>query len=170
LHVFGFDDPHAPELAERLGIAFQLTNIIRDVGGDLELGRVYLPAEDLARSGCSVEELRRGQVTASVRELLRCEADRAWNFYAEGARLIPLVHRDSRAALWALARIYSTLLARIEDRGFDVFSSRVRLSSGEKARILVRARLGWCSEADVLEERDRHRRGTGGSVLGRRAG
>jgi squalene synthase HpnC len=170
LHVFGFDDPHAPELAERLGIAFQLTNIIRDVGGDLALGRVYLPAEDLARFGCSVEELRRGVVTASVGELLRSEADRAWRFYGEGARLIPLVHRDSRAALWALARIYSTLLARIEDRGFDVFSSRVRLSSGEKARILMRARLGWCSEADVLEERDRDRRRTGGSVLGRRAG
>ena len=64
LHVFGFDDPHAPELAERLGIAFQLTNIIRDVGGDLAMGRVYLPAEDLARFGCSVEELARGEVTA----------------------------------------------------------------------------------------------------------
>ena len=58
LHVFGFDDPHAPELAERLGIAFQLTNILRDVGADLAMGRVYLPAEDLARFGCSVEELR----------------------------------------------------------------------------------------------------------------
>ncbi len=57
LHVFGFSDPHAPELAERLGIAFQLTNIIRDVGADLALGRVYLPAEDLTRFGCSADEL-----------------------------------------------------------------------------------------------------------------
>jgi squalene synthase HpnC/squalene synthase HpnD len=170
LHAFGFDDPHAPELAERLGIAFQLTNIVRDVGADLALGRVYLPAEDLARFGCSPEQLARGVVTPAVRELLRFEAERAWRFYAEGSRLLRLVHRDSRAALWALTRIYSALLARIEERDFDVFSSRVRLTAAEKAAILLRARLGWWSEADVLEERDRDRRRAGGAFLGRRAG
>ena len=181
LQVFGFSDPHAPELAERLGIAFQLTNIIRDVGPDLALGRVYLPAEDLSRFGCSIGELASGRVagsdkartvtvTPAVRELLRFEAERAWGFYAEGARLIGRVDRDSRAALWALARIYSGLLARIEDRDFDVFSSRVRLSTAEKTKILVRARFGWWSEADVLEERDRDRRRAGGAFLGRRAG
>jgi phytoene synthase len=170
LHVFGFSDPHAPELAERLGIAFQLTNILRDVGPDLALGRMYLPAEDRARFGCSVDELARGQVTPSVRELLRRQAERAWEFYAQGVGLIPRVHRDSRAALWALARIYSSLLARIEDRDYDVFSSRVRLTAAEKTRILLRARLGWWSEADVLEERDRDRRRPGGAFLGRRAG
>jgi squalene synthase HpnC/squalene synthase HpnD len=170
LHVFGFDDPASPDLAERLGIAFQLTNILRDVSGDLALGRVYLPAEDLSRFGCSVEELSRGAVTPSVRELMRFEAERAWQFYAEGSRLLPLVHRDSRAALWALTRIYSGLLARIEGRDFDVFSPRVRLTTAEKAGILLRARLGWWSEADVLEERDRDRRRAGGAFLRRRAG
>jgi 15-cis-phytoene synthase len=170
LHVFGFSDPHAPDLAERLGIAFQLTNILRDVPADLALGRVYLPAEDLARFGCSAEELARGVVTPSLRELLRAQAERAWRFYAEGARLLRLVDRDSRAALWALVRIYSGLLARIEDRDFDVFSSRVRLTAPEKARILLRARLGWWSEADVLEERDRDRRRLGRAFLRRRAG
>ena len=85
LHVFGFDDPAAPDLAEKLGIAFQLTNILRDVPAISALGRVYLPAEDLARFGCSAEELARGVVTPSVRELLRFEAERAWNFYAEGS-------------------------------------------------------------------------------------
>ncbi len=170
LHVFGFDDPHAPELAERLGIAFQLTNILRDVGPDLAIGRVYLPAEDLARFGCTEAELAAGVVTPSVRELLRWEAQRAWTFYEEGARLIPKIDRDSRATLWALTRIYSGLLARIEDRDYDVFSSRVRLTSAEKARILFRARLGWWSETDVLEERDRDRRRSGGAFLGRRAG
>ena len=170
LHVFEFDDPSAPDLAEKLGIAFQLTNILRDVKSDLALGRVYLPAEDLTRFGCSAEELARGVVTPSVRELLRFEAERAWKFYAEGSRLLLLVHRDSRSALWALTRIYSALLARIEERDFNVFSSRVRLTATEKAGILLRARLGWWSEADVLEERDRDRRRAGGTFLRRRAG
>jgi phytoene synthase len=169
LHVFGFQDPHALELAERLGIAFQLTNILRDVGPDLALGRVYLPAEDLKRFGCTVAELDGAAVTPPVRELLRFEAERAWRFYGEGARLISKVDADSRAALWALTRIYSTLLARIEERDFDVFSCRVRLSTSEKARILLRARVGLWSEADVLEERDRDRRRPGGALLGRRA-
>ncbi len=170
LHVFGFDDPSAPDLAEKLGIAFQLTNILRDVSGDLAMGRVYLPAEDLSRFGCPEEELARGAVTPSVRELMRFEAERAWQFYAEGSRLLPLVHRDSRSALWALTRIYSALVARIEERDFDVFSSRVRLTAREKAGILLRARLSWWSEADVLEERDRDRRRAGGAFLRRRAG
>jgi squalene synthase HpnC/squalene synthase HpnD len=169
LHVFGFQDPHALELAERLGIAFQLTNILRDIRPDLALGRVYLPAEDLSRFGCSVAELKRGAVTPPVRELLRFEAERAWRFYQEGAQLIGKVDADSRAALWALARIYSSLLARIEERDFDVFSARVRLNTAEKARILLRARVGWWSEADVLEERSRDRRRAGRALLGRRA-
>ena len=170
LQVFGFEDAHAPELAEQLGIAFQLTNIIRDVGGDLAMGRVYLPTDEMARLGCSPEELARGAVTPAVRELLRAQAQRAWQFYGQGAGLLRRVDRDSRAALWALVRIYSTLLARIEERDFDVFSSRVRLSAAEKARILLRARLGWWSEADVLEERNRDRRRSGRAFLGRRAG
>ena len=169
VHVFGFEDPHVLELAQSLGIAFQLTNILRDIGPDLALGRVYIPAEDLSRFGSSVAELERGVVTPSIRELLRFEAERAWKFYREGARLIGKVDANSRAALWALARIYSSLLARIEERDFDVFSMRVRLNTAEKARILLRARLGWWSEADVLEERDRDRRRPGGALLGRRA-
>lgn len=169
VHVFGFQDPHTLELAERLGIAFQLTNILRDVRPDLALGRVYLPTEDLARFGCGAAELEHGAVTPPIRELLRFESERAWRFYREGARLIGKVDADSRAALWALTRIYSSLLARIEDRDFDVFSSRVRLNASEKARILLRARVGWWSEADVLEECDRDRRRAGGAFLGRRA-
>jgi len=169
VHVFGFEDPRVLELAQHLGIAFQLTNILRDVSSDLAIRRVYIPAEDLSRFGCSVAELERGVVTPAVRELLRFEAERAWKSYREGARLVSKVDADSRAALWALARIYSGLLARIEERDFDVFSGRVRLNTAEKARILLRARLGWWSEADVLEERDRDRRRPGGALLGRRA-
>jgi squalene synthase HpnC/squalene synthase HpnD len=170
LHVFGFDDPHAPDLAEKLGIAFQLTNILRDVPKDYEMGRVYLPHEDLAQFGVRPEALARGPLTPEMRGLLEFEAARAWNYYREGVELIPLVHADARAALWALARIYSSLLRRIEARRYDVFSERVRLGTPEKTGILLRARLGWYSQKNVLEERDRDRRRPGGTFLGRRAG
>jgi squalene synthase HpnC/squalene synthase HpnD len=170
LHVFGFTDPHAPDLAEKLGIAFQLTNIIRDVRADYEMGRVYLPLEDLNQFGVRPQTLAPGPATPEIQELLKFETARAWNFYSEGVNLIPLVDADSRAALWALARIYSGLLRRIEARGYDVFSERVRLTKTEKTRILLRARLGWYSQNNVLEERDRDRRRPGGTFLGRRAG
>jgi phytoene synthase len=170
LHVFGFDDPHAPDLAEKLGIAFQLTNILRDVPKDYEMGRVYLPLEDLKQFGVRREALARGPMTPELRSLFEFEASRAWSYYREGVELIPRVHADARAALWALARIYSSLLRRIEARGCDVFAERARLSTPEKTAILLRARLGWYSQNNVLEERDRDRRGPGGAVLGRRAG
>ena len=117
LHVFGFDDPHAPDLAEKLGIAFQLTNILRDVREDYEMGRVYLPLEDLAQFGVRPEELARGPLTPEMRGLLRFEAERAWEFYREGVRADSARARGCRAALWALVRIYSSLLRRIEERG-----------------------------------------------------
>jgi len=170
LHVFGFDDPHATDLAEKLGIAFQLTNILRDAPKDYEMGRVYLPLEDLRQFGVRRESLARGPMTRELRSLFEFEAARAWSYYREGVELIPRVNADARAALWALARIYSSLLRRIEARGYDVFSERVRLSTPEKTAILLRARLGWYSHHNVLEERDRDRRGTGGALLGRRAG
>jgi len=140
------------------------------VPGDYEMGRVYLPLEDLARFGVRPEHLARGPITPEVRGLLEFETARALDFYREGVALIPLVHDDARAALWALARIYSSLLRRIEARGYDVFSERVRLSTPEKTGILLRARLGWYSQHNVLEERDRDRRRPGGTFLRRRAG
>jgi 15-cis-phytoene synthase len=170
LHVFGFDDPHAPDLAEKLGIAFQLTNILRDVPKDYEIGRVYLPQEDLDRFSVAPANLGTGPLTPALRDLFAFEAARARDFYREGVQLIPLVHSDARAALWALARIYSGLLNRIDARDYDVFSERVRLTTPEKAGILLRARFGWYSQLNVLEECDRNRRRPGGTFLGRRAG
>ncbi|HET9399628.1 MAG TPA: squalene synthase HpnC [Candidatus Acidoferrales bacterium] len=169
IHVFGFSDPKAPDLAEKLGIAFQLTNILRDVPEDLRMGRVYLPQEDLRQFGVSPSALA-GPLAPQLGELLAFEADRAWQFYEEGSRIISLLDDDSRGALWALARNYSSLLARIESRGYDVFSSRVRLSTPEKLGILARAQLGVWSEGNVLEKRDRGRRRPGGPFVGRRAG
>ena len=169
LHVFGFRDPKAPDLAERLGLAFQLTNIIRDVRSDYEMGRVYLPQEDLDRFGCVAEDLR-GPLAGKLRDLLEFEAARAWRFYEEGAPLVSQVDPDSRATLWALIRTYSTLLARIEEREFDVFSSRVSLSSAEKIQYLLTAGVSGWWKKDALAKRSGDRRRSGGAVLRRRAG
>ena len=169
LHVFEFGDPRAPDLAERLGLAFQLTNIIRDVRGDFDMGRVYLPEEDLARFGCRAEDLR-GPLTPALRDLLAFEAGRAWRLYEEGAPLVHMINADSRATLWALVRTYSTLLARIEEDGFDVFSSRVSLSSAEKIQYLVIAGMSGWWKRDALAKRSGDRRRPGGDVLRRRVG
>ena len=173
LHVFGFSDPKAPDLAERLGLAFQLTNIIRDVGSDCKMGRIYLPQEELVRFGIRAEELH-GPVTPQLQELLAFEAERAWQMYQEGAPLISRVNADSRATLWALVRTYSSLLARIEEREFDVFTARISLSSAEKIQYLLTAglaarRAGWW-KGDVLAKRSSNRRRAGGPVVRRRAG
>jgi phytoene synthase len=173
MHVFGFEDERALDLAEKLGLAFQLTNILRDLGRDFAMGRIYLPSEDFARFGCRAENLARPEHLLREEAFLRLasfEAERAWEFYREGWQLIPLVSPDSRPALWALARIYSGLLAEIESRSFDVFSARVSLSSWEKIGILVRARLGRQSENYAFTKRPGDRRGLGGALLRRRAG
>ena len=169
LHVFGFSDPKAPDLAERLGLAFQLTNIIRDLGTDYAIGRVYLPQEDLDRFEVRAEELA-GPVTPKLQELLEFEAGRAWQMYREGAPLVKKINADSRATLWALVRTYSTLLARIEEREFDVFSSRISTSSAEKIQFLLTAGMtGWWKK-DALAKRSGDRRRAGGTVVRRRAG
>ena len=169
LHVFGFRDPKAPDLAERLGLAFQLTNIIRDVRSDFDMGRTYLPAEDLERFGVSEPQLS-GPLAPQIRELLEFEADRAWHFYHEGAELVDRVDADSRATLWALIRTYSSLLARIEERDFDVFSTRISLSSAEKIQYLLTAGMSGWWKKDALAKRSSDRRRSGRTVLRRRAG
>jgi squalene synthase HpnC len=170
MHVFGFRDARALDLAEKLGLAFQLTNIIRDVREDYDAGRIYLPEEDLQRYGVSPEDFGRTEATLGVRELLRFEADRAWQFYEEGAELFSLVEPESRGALWLLVHTYSALLARIESLDFAVFGERVRLSRAEKMIFITKARFGRLTERNVLEKRNRDRRRAGGAGGRRRAG
>ena len=169
-HIFGFRDPKALDLAERLGLAFQLTNILRDVREDYRLGRVYLPEEDLARFAVAKEDLGHNEATLGVRELLRFEAERAWKLYEEGAQLLAMIDEDSRGTLWLLVHTYSALLARIESVDFAVFGERVRLSKPEKMMLMAKARFGRHTEENILAKRDRDRRGTGGAVGRRRAG
>ena len=168
-HVFGFTDQRALDLAEKLGLAFQLTNIIRDVQDDCALGRVYIPQEDLDRYNVSREDFSCREATLGVRELLRFEADRAWQNYKEGAELLSLIDPESRPTLWLLTHTYSALLARIESLDFDVFGERVRLSRAEKMLFIAQARFGRVTEENILEKCDRDRRRSGGTRSRRRA-
>jgi squalene synthase HpnC len=168
-HVFGFHDPRALDLAEKLGLAFQLTNILRDVHEDYAAGRVYLPEEDLARYGVSPPDFGKSEATLGVRELLRFETDRAWQCYEEGSALFGLIDAESRGALWLLVHTYSALLARIEFLDFAVFGERVRLSKPEKMVFIAKARFGRLSEENILEKRNRDRRRAGGTGSQRRA-
>lgn len=136
IHVFGYRDPAAEPLAERLGLAFQLTNIIRDVKEDASMGRVYLPEEDLDKFGISLSALESVSDPTVLRPLLAMEADRAREYYKAGAELIPLVEEDSQPALWVLMTIYQRLLEKIAQREYDVFSGN------EKVSLTVREKLG----------------------------
>jgi phytoene synthase len=139
IHIFGFDTRSALPLAEKCGIAFQLTNILRDIREDAGLGRIYIPAEDLRRFGVTEADLRDGNRSPAFLQLMRFEAARARGYYNESAPLLDLIHPRSRSSLWALIAIYSRLLERIEGKNYDVFSQRVRLSLFEKSWIVVRA-------------------------------
>ena len=141
IHVFGYRDPAAEPLAERLGLAFQLTNIIRDVKEDASMGRVYLPEEDLDKFGISLSALRSVSDPAIFRPLLAMEADRAREYYRAGEELIPLVEEDSQPALWVLITIYQRLLDKIALREYDVFSRKVSLTVREKLGILAKGFL-----------------------------
>jgi 15-cis-phytoene synthase len=141
IHIFGFDTPSALPLAEKCGVAFQLTNILRDIREDAERGRVYLPAEDLRRFGVSEEDLCSGNRSEPFLRLMRFEAGRARAYYDESRPLLDLIHPRSRPSLLALISIYSRLLERIERSNYDVFTRRVRLSPLEKSWIVVRALL-----------------------------
>jgi 15-cis-phytoene synthase len=141
IHVFGYRDAAAEPLAERLGLAFQLTNIIRDVKEDASMGRVYLPEEDLDKFGISLSALRSAGDPALFRPLLAMEADRAREYYRAGEELIPLVDEDSQPALWVLMTIYRRLLDKIALREYDVFSAKVSLTVREKLGILAKGFL-----------------------------
>jgi phytoene synthase len=138
IHVFGYRDPDAEPLAERCGLAFQLTNIIRDVKEDAALGRVYVPEEDLAKFGLSAADLLATPDPARFRPLLSLEADRAREFYQAGDELIPYISEDSQPALWVLVNIYRRLLEKIAARDYDVFSGKVTLTFWEKFRVLAK--------------------------------
>jgi phytoene synthase len=141
IRIFGYRDPRAEKLAEEVGVAFQLTNILRDVKEDAGLGRVYLPREDFARFGVDIQSLTNASAPASLRPVMEFEALRARGYYRAAEDLLPLIDDDSRAALWTLVEIYRRLLERIIARNYDVFSERVSLSAAEKLRVMAKGFL-----------------------------
>jgi 15-cis-phytoene synthase len=136
IHIFGYSDPAAEPLAEQCGLAFQLTNIIRDVKEDASMGRVYLPEEDLAKFGLSAGDLVATPDADRFRLLLALEADRAREGYQAGEQLIAYISEDSRPALYVLVNIYRRLLEEIAERQYDVFSGKVSLTVSQKLRVL----------------------------------
>lgn len=142
IRIFGYTDARAEQLAEDTGIAFQLTNILRDVKEDAARGRIYLPIEELDRHNVRIEEIGALQdgagLTLNQRELLAGIAKRAEDYYKSGIHLLPLVSPEARPALWVLITIYHRLLRRIERRNFDVFTERVRVPVFVRLAILLR--------------------------------
>ena len=137
VHIFGFRSTRALLLAEKCGVAFQLTNILRDVREDAEMGRIYLPLEDLNRFGVTVDQLRSGREDERFRQLMRFEATRARSCYEESAPLLELIEPKSRRSLWALRQIYMRLLARIERTNYSVLSRRINLPRRTKVKLLI---------------------------------
>ena len=140
LGIFGTsrDPDEAARLADSLGVALQLTNILRDIREDRQNGRIYLPAEDLAKFDVDLDAPNPSQFT----RLVEFEAERARDWYATGWRLLPMLDRRSAACTGAMAGIYRHLLERIAAQPGAVLNSRVSLSTGEKAMVAVRALAG----------------------------
>lgn len=141
IHIFGFESTRALLLAEKCGIAFQLTNILRDVREDAGLGRVYLPLDDLNRFGVTVEQLSTGKEDDNFRKLMRFEAERARQYYRESEPLTELIHKRSRPSLWALRAIYLRLLSHLEAANFEVLSRRINVPARTKLALLLQAFL-----------------------------
>jgi phytoene synthase len=141
IRIFGYTDSSAEKLAEETGIAFQLTNILRDVAEDAERNRVYLPLEDLATHNVSLDSLLHRAAgappTASESALFAAIAQRAEEYYHSAQLLLPMIDRESRPAMWVLVSIYHGLLKRIERADYDVFTRRVSVPLAQKLGILV---------------------------------
>jgi 15-cis-phytoene synthase len=144
IHIFGFEDPRALKHAESCGIAFQLTNILRDIREDLGRGRLYLPNEDLEKFGVAISDLGSSPANpGKFRELLNYEIDRAVQYYDSAAPLASLLARDSRAAFQVMYQSYRRLLMRIRESGLGVLNKRVRLGILDKGWILIRTLTRW---------------------------
>jgi 15-cis-phytoene synthase len=141
IRIFGYTDSRAEKLAEETGVAFQLTNILRDVKEDVERGRIYLPLDLLREFGVSVERVKMlasgAVMETNERAMLHALGLRAENYYTSAGRLLPLIDADSRAALWVLVTIYHGLLLKISKANSDVFTQRISVSTLAKLTILA---------------------------------
>jgi len=134
--IFGYSSPEAKEYAVNLGIAMQLTNIIRDIGEDINRDRIYIPKTELFRFNVSEHDFLSGQLNTSMIKLLRFQVARARRYYEKAEPGIGLLERDSRLPVYLASRNYSRILDKVEENGYDVFSQRAYLNSTEKLSIL----------------------------------
>jgi phytoene synthase len=135
LHIFGCRHPGGRDYAMNLGLALQLTNITRDVGTDLARGRIYLPQDEMARTGCTEADLRTGRVTPPVAALLRLQCERARDYYDRAAAALPPGEARHLVAAEIMGAIYFAILQGIERRGYDVFTDVVRVPRPRRALI-----------------------------------
>jgi len=142
IKIFGYTDVLAEKLAEETGVAFQLTNILRDVKEDAERGRIYLPLDMIHEYGVSVGRIKMlaagGAAENNERALLSSVAEKAEQYYGSADRLLPLIDADSRAALWVLVTIYHELLLKVSNAGGGVFRERISVSTPAKLAILAK--------------------------------
>ncbi|HVA24141.1 MAG TPA: presqualene diphosphate synthase HpnD [Chloroflexota bacterium] len=139
LRIFGFSDPRAPGFGADLGLALQLTNILRDVKEDAERGRIYLPQDELRRFGYTEEELLAGVYNQAFCQLMAFQAERAWQYHNSGHRLLPLLDVRARACTATMQGIYREVLQRIEAANYAVFDGRISLSGRDKLSLTAGA-------------------------------
>lgn len=145
IHIWGFRGPAALAYAESAGIAFQLTNILRDLAEDAANGRLYLPAEELKRFGVDESQVAAGNMSEAFRDLMAFQVQRARDYYATSRPLAALLPPAGRAVFCAMSRTYASLLDVIERSGFDVFRQRARLGRWHRLGLVAAAlpaRLG----------------------------
>jgi phytoene synthase len=146
IHIWGFREHRALQYAEWSGVAFQLTNILRDLAEDARRGRIYVPTEELAAFGCREEQLLHGPYDAAYQALMQFQLRRAYEYYDRSAPLQQLLEPPGRAVFQIMTRIYRGLLDAVARRGFDQPAERVSLSRWHKAGLVLQAipvRLGW---------------------------
>jgi phytoene synthase len=138
IEIFGYTSPRAREYAVNLGMALQLTNIIRDVGADARVGRIYLPRQDLQAFGVTEDDITGARYTTAFVRLMAHEAERARHFYRLAADAYPRVDARSLVAAEIMGRIYRALLQQIETREFRVFGERITVPARRKVAIALR--------------------------------
>ena len=136
-YILGYNDEAAFPYAEKLGIAMQLTNILRDVQEDKDMGRIYIPGEELQRFGVPREEILQEQMTPRLRELMQFQLERAHSYYVQAEPGIAMLNRDSRFAINTASRIYQAILHKIESADYNPFLGRVFVPNSRKLAMLL---------------------------------
>jgi len=142
VRILGFENPRSLEFAETLGIAVQLTNVLRDVGDDASTGRIYLPKDELERFGASVESILAGQMTDELQLMLSFNAKRAASYYERAEQLLPDEDRRALRPATAMGRIYRALLNELIERRFPCFGPPVRISKPRRVAIAAKVWMG----------------------------